>query len=364
MKFRIVSIVLAVLLLLVLVVAGCAQPAPAPSPKPTPSPSPSPSPKPSPSPTAKVPFDLKLWSFTAGSITYLMAFAEAEIINKYSTWLRAEAVETAGSGKHITDMTSKPELRKNVLFQAPDSSVVAASNGVWPFEKPYQGARAVVVFSDSTMFWATYDKNIKTKDDFKGKRVMYQAKAVSSGLGFDYLLKDVWKIGDTVKISYGDFNAAARALRDGVADIVQESANGLGDVWDLGPIPAQLAAEKPGFRPVSIPAEDILAVNKVSGYLFHPVTYKPGQLKGMEYSEPFTGLANMLAFWADESMDPEVVYEFVRIIYERADEVKARFAGSYLTKNNMAMIPVAENLFHPGALKFYKERNVPIGMKY
>ncbi len=341
MKHKTIFTGLIVLLLSLLTIANRAQPAPVPE--------------------ARGPFEVKIWGFRSGGI-YFESFAEAAIINKYSSWLRAEAVASAASGKHLLDISKKPELRKNTFFQTPETTNELARRGIKPYKKPYTGARFVVIYFDSAQGFITYNDSIKTWQDLKGKRIQHMPTFVSSGRGLSHLLKDVWKIADKSSVSSNFMPAMARALRDGTADAVHMTINGIGDHRVLGPDLERLTAEKPGYHWISIPAEHVPAVSKASNMPFHPVTFSSGRFPGMTRGN-VTLLANVLGLWADETMDPDVVYEFVKVIYEHTDGLKDRYAGTSITRETMAMMPVPEDLFHPGALKFYKEKGVPIGLK-
>lgn len=366
------SLTLILLLASLLIVSACSQPTPAPSPAASPSPSASPAaPKPAAAPSspaatpaakAHEPVEIKLWGYTTGTGIYLLSFAQAKVVNKYSTWLRAEAQETAGSVKHIMDLIAKPENRKNTLIQSPVGTVMMAAQSKAPFPAKYDGLRAVMTFYESPQAMGTYNKDIKSYRDFAGKKVMYISKTSANGQMWETLFKDVWKIADQVKISYGSFDDCASALKDGVVDLSHQAINGLAGKYDLGPVSVKMSAEKPGWVMVGIPPEDVKKASEINLQAFYPVRILPGTIKGVTQTEPIDSMSACLEWWADQSMDPEVVSEFTRIVYQHVDEVREIFAGSYLTKDNIAYFDVPETLVHPGAVKFYKEAGVPIGM--
>lgn len=299
-----------------------------------------------------------------GTRLYSTAFAQAEIINKYSSWLRVSATESAGSAKHLTDLTNKPELRKNTMHLSPTPQIPLAEKGLAPFDKPYTGTRAVMPSTDTALGWITYDNKIKTWQDLKGKKFMNLPKTTNGGVALDTVLTGVWKLQD-ISVSYGFYDAMARALRDGVVDAVFGSIEGMPDTgWELTPQYAQLQAEKPGFHFIGISSDDVAKVSQLTGQQFHPLAFPKGTKVGLTLPEDLSLLGNMLTYYADESMDADVVNEFVRITYEHIDEIKARYAGSYLSKKNLGMVDVPEDKFHPGALKFYKENRLPIGLTF
>ncbi len=296
---------------------------------------------PTPKPKVRGPFEIGIWPRAAGTRMYLTTFAMAEIVNRYSSWLRVEAVESAGSGKHIADLTNKPELRKSVIHNSPTLQMVVAAKGLPPLEKPYAGGRAVMVSFNAAMGWLTYDENIKTWQDFKGKRIMYLPKTTNTSVAFGQLLKDVWKIWADVTVSYGGYDSMSRSLRDGMVDVVTGSFEGNpGTRWELTPAYAQLQIEKPGFHMIGISAEDVAKLSEVSGQPFHPLTFPKGAPVGLTLTEDLPLLGNMHAYFADEAMGEDVVYEFVRQVYEHIDEINERYTGTLLTKNDLGMMDV------------------------
>ena len=71
---------------------------------------------------------------------------------------------------------------------------------------------------------------------------------------------------------------------------------------------------------------------------------------------PVEGYAHANSWWADAEMSDEIVYEIAKCIYENAKD------GQLVTQKTIARISVPEGLFHPGALKFYKDRGIKPGI--
>ncbi len=63
-------------------------------------------------------------------------------------------------------------------------------------------------------------------------------------------------------------------------------------------------------------------------------------------------------------MSEELVYEFTKAIYNNTDKFKDYHGdGKLLTKKTVARVGVPEGLFHPGALKFYREKGIKPGIR-
>ena len=85
-------------------------------------------------------------------------------------------------------------------------------------------------------------------------------------------------------------------------------------------------------------------------------TYNPQQ------QEIFAQI-QFLSWWADLEMDEDIVYEITKTIYENVDKFADYHAeGKTMTQTSIAQIGT-EAMFHPGAIKFYKEKGVKVGLE-
>jgi len=303
---------------------------------------------------------LQLLSMTMGGSAYVLSFALAEIVNKNSPWLRLTAAETKGSVANLVTMANEPGLRKNTLFFTHEESNSWARQGRPPFKAPYTGARAIASMAETTLVFATLDKNIKTKADADGKRIMTMQKGTSTAVIHEMLFHDVW--GIKPKISYGDFNATKDALTDGVIDIGVQPINGVPGVG-YSPIPAlnELMTTKNVYF-LNVPTADVIAVAKKGDFDIYPHTI-PARAIGDKQPAAVSGYSHSLSWWADESISPDIIYEITRVIYENADKFQEYHKdGRMITKKTLARIGIADNLFHPGAVKFYKEKGIKLGI--
>ena len=303
---------------------------------------------------------VQLLSMTMGGSAYVLSFALAEIVNKNSSWLHLTAAETKGSVANLVTLANEPALRKNTIIFTHEESNSWARQGRPPFKAPYTGARAIASLAETTLVFATLDKNIKTKADADGKRIMTMQKGTSTAVIHEMLFHDVW--GIKPRMSYGDFNATKDALTDGVIDIGVQPINGVPGVG-YSPIPA--LAEMMNSKNVyflNVPAADVTAVQKKGDFDIYPHTI-PARAIGNKQPEPVMGYSHSLSWWADESVSPDVIYEVARVIYENSDKFQEYHRdGRMITKKTLARIGIPEALFHPGALRFYKEKGLKLGV--
>ena len=303
--------------------------------------------------------NLQLLSMTLGGSAYVMSFALAEIVNKNHPWLRLTAVETKGSVANLVTMAREPGLRKNTLFFTHEESNSWAREGRPPFKTPYKGARAVASMAETTLVFATLDRNIKSKADADGKRIMTMQKGTSTAVIHEMLF-DIW--GIKPRMSYGDFNTIKDGLSDGIIDIGTQPINGIPGIG-YSPIPAlqELMTTKNVYF-LNVSAADVNAVVKKGGFDIYAHTI-PARAIGDKQPEPVTGYSHSLSWWADVEMSDETVYEITKAIYDNAEKFKEYHRdGRMITKKTLARIGVADELFHPGALKFYKEKGIKPGV--
>lgn len=176
------------------------------------------------------------------------------------------------------------------------------------------------------------------------------------------LVNDVWGMGDKIKLSHGGFGPIKNALKDGLVDLGAQPINGVpGTIW--GPIPtlrALMATKKVYF--FNLTADDVRAIAKKTGMPIYPATIPAGAI-GPKQPDPIHSYGHSLSWWADSSMDEKIVYEVTKAIYDYADKFQeyAGAQGKFISRENLGRIGVSEELFHPGALKFYREKGIKVG---
>jgi len=346
---RVIVILLTPLLLFCMILSSPTGTAAAPAPKTQEA-------NPSPRPAVQV----GLLSMSLGGSAYVLSFALAEIVNKSHPWIRVSATETRGPVPNLVTMTNEPERRKNTFFFTQESSNSVARQGLPPFKEPYTGARAIAAFSETTVLLVTLDKSIKTKANVDGKRVMVLTKGNPSALLHTMLLNDIW--GLKVKLSNGTFDAIKDALQDGLADVGSLAVNSTPGVGYV-PIPSlnELLTTKDVYF-VNVPAADVEALVKKSRIAVYPSSV-PSRALGDKQITALAGYGQTNGWWADEQMGEEIVYEIAKAIWENADKFKQFHSdGRLITQKTMARVGVPEELFHPGALKFYKEKGIKPGL--
>jgi uncharacterized protein len=307
---------------------------------------------------------LKMLSMAVGGNVYVLSFALGEITNKYHPWIRIDCQEGRGSEANLKNLAERPEMRKDTLIFTHELSNVYAREAREPFKIPYTGARVIAAMTGTNILFVTLDKRIKTKQDFVGKRVMTMRPGTINAKLHEVLLKDVWGIGDKVKLNYGTFESVRDSLQDGLVDIGCISISGLpgSDYWDPIPVLNELMSVKDVYF-ISVPPDDVRAMADKARLPVKPCTV-PAKAIGPKQPEAIQAFTTSLSWWADQEMSEEIVYEITKVIYEHANkfEEHAGVLGKLVSGKTMAKVGAPEDLFHPGAMRFYREKGMQVGL--
>lgn len=366
---KIVSLI-AIIAILSLVLAACSQSTPAPA-----SPAAKPPPGTAPSATqagAGHPIvELELISHVSGTSGYQLCYGLAQIVSKNHPWLRVTGVEGRGSTPNLQILASKPEKWKNTLIFSNEFADYTARLGKQPFTKAYTGERAIMALTSTISPMWTRDKSVKSPADLAGKRIMLDVQGNENTVMWEYFLKR-WGVWDKVKVSYGDPKASTDAFKDGLVDVIGP-ATGFGCTpGGLPPISAagamvELFNTRKDMGWVNLTSEDIKAYTKDTGYPTTLIALPPGTMDkyGNKQPEPITTFSLVNGLYCDNSIETETIYELVKAVYDSTDEFPKVVGpqGERVQKKTLGYIPLSQDIFHPGALRFYKEKGVKIGIE-
>lgn len=330
--------------------AACAKPAPAPVPAPAPAPRPTPAPAPAPHPRV----DIEILANPTGTTGYVLCFAIADIINKYHPWLRASSQATSGSVENVKILIEKPEKRATTLGFIGNLHQFGAKLGM----PPYKEKRAFKVVAQTFVAltgMATLDPKIKTPKDLIGKKMVTMEKGQPIVVAWEILMKDVWGISDKVHITYAHFDAAKTALLDGTAHLGMVGYSG----GMVTPSLEELITARPTYF-YHLTPEDVKAVSKILNWDMRVGTIPAGAHRALK--EEYQGFVISTGLYADPEMGEEIPYEICKILYEHYAEFGAYHASAKAwTQEFFAKAPHAQEDFHPGTLKFCKEKGIKVG---
>ena len=286
---------------------------------------------------------------TAG-VYYPLGGGLAAVLSKYVPGLDATAEVTAGS---IANLQLIGGGKSEVGFTMADAAW-DAYNGLDKFKDKKVALRTLVVFYPNRMHVVTVEgKGIEKMTDLKGKRVATGAPASGTEVMSMRLLEayglDPNKDVNRERLSLAE---SVNALKDGKVDAL---------MW-VGGVPT------PGITDLAAtPGKTVKLIDHGDGAEGMRKKYGPLYVKNKILANAYPGekrettnvdVWNLLV--VPESADENLVYQITKTMFEKKDElVKAHKDAAFLSLDNQltggSPIP-----FHPGALKYFKEKGLKV----
>jgi TRAP transporter TAXI family solute receptor len=314
------------------------------------------------------PVTLTLYTMPSGGVVYTLGFALSELINKHSTWLRCNAVETSSTFENLRYIVGHDERRNMYLGSAVTIGVDQLALGMKPYNKigPWKKTKWVSLIANIASPQITLDPKIKTWKDLKGKVWGLDTMGSTNQFMEEWMVDDAWHNRKDVRLVYGNTaNIAVDRLLDGTIDITWTGAVALGpgeykDWTPMPPFERLLASRKVYIMDLS--DKDVaIARKKIGATSFSLVGCKAKKI-GKSNLPKFKGFLNSLGWLVREDMDDDIVTEIVRVIYENADQFANYHAvGKGITKETIGDLPVPRDDYHPAVIKFLEARGQKVG---
>ena len=283
-----------------------------------------------------------------GGVYYPLGGGLAAMLTKYVPGLDATAEVTAGS---IANLQLIDAGKSEIAFTMADAAW-DAYNGLDKFSAKKVGLRSIAVFYPNRMQVVTIEgKGINKFSDLKGKRVSTGAPVSGTEVMALRLIE-----------AYGlDPNKDMTRERLSVA----ESVNALKDrkidafFW-VGGVPTPSVtdlAATPGLKIKMIDHGDGAEnMRKKFGPIYVKNKILANAYPGDDVDTTNVDVWNLLV--VPESADEKLVYDITKTLFEKKDElVKVHKDASFLELSNQTSgaSPIP---FHPGALKYFKEKGI------
>ena len=283
-----------------------------------------------------------------GGVYYPLGGGMANVFSKTIPGMTATAEVTGGSVANLQLIgTGKPYI---ALTQA--DALVDAYNGQGKFKSGKIPVRAMMLLYTNLMHAVTIEgTGINSIGDLKGKRV-------STGSPGSATEVFAFRVLEAAGI---DPNKDIRKERLGVS----ESVNAIKDkkidafffVVGLPTSSVTDLASTPGVKIKFLDHANLLpAMVKKSGNIYIADVIPKGTYPGMDKDNQATAVANLLV--ANANMSDEAVYNIVKTIFDkRPDLIAVHKAAADIKLENQksAASPVP---WHPGAVKYYKEKGL------
>lgn len=298
---------------------------------------------------AQVKTRLSIATGGTGGVYYPLGGGFAALISKHLPGVEATAEVTTAS---VDNMKLLQADKVAVAFTQPDIAWDAYQGQLKGFSEKI-GVRALAALYSNYMHIVALDgTGIKSIPDLKGKRV--STGAPGSGTEIKGLrVLEAYGLGPKDLKSQDRLGAAesAGALKDRKLDAF---------VWDGGlPTAAVLdLGATPGIKIHLIPHGDAVAKMVAKyGPLYFVGTIPKGTYGGVEADVPVAAITNLLT--VHERMDEPLAYQITKLLYERTPDLVAvhQAAKEITLKSGVVGSPIP---FHPGALRYYKEKNIKL----
>ncbi len=290
-------------------------------------------------------YDLRWGTITAGGAWQIIGAAMLEDIKKNNPNISGSCVPSTTTSNVIG-----VNQRKFAIGFTLSDTLADAWEGQGYFSQfgALKDIRALsVLYPQATQIVVWADSKITNIDQMKGLRVSPGAKGLSCDLELQRLLKLYGLSYKDVQIQFLSFEDAANSLIDGHIDVFSCTTC----PFPFGPV-INVNSQRQ-VRLLSIPDNKVAELSKSRGV--EAYTLPAGLYKGVNY--PVKGIAVRSLIIVREDMPEEIAYSIVKTIGENFKRYPTVLkAMEYAKFEDMAKdigFP-----FHPGALKYYRERGL------
>lgn len=287
---------------------------------------------------------------THGGVWYMIGAGMSKVINKYLPDVNCAPVSPAGI------VENPKNVSKGILTMAlmTNDSTYFAMRGGREYKEKYPNIKSMLALSRGTMGIIVFaDSDIHSIYDIKGKKMgcpsattYEQLKALFQVHGMD--IKDV-------KIRILSYSDQIGALKDGHIDVA-----------DIGSYPRNARIDELIMKkPVRFINPDKRAEFDKAYSYWTMSEISPGTYKGQ--NKVCWGPSWYGTLSANKDVDEELIYKVVKVIFEHHDELAEIHPGLKNVTFEQTKKFIKEGLFvapfHPGAIKYLKEKGVKIPTK-
>jgi uncharacterized protein len=279
-----------------------------------------------------------------GGTYYPMGGSLASLITKKMPNVEATAVTTAGAVENVR-LLDKKEVDIAFTLSFISRNAMEAQK---PFTKKIDQRAIMTMYPNIVMVVALADSGIKSYQDLKGKRVAVGA----AGSGLENAFKD---IAEAEGITYKDFkpiylgtSEAGDAVLDGRVD-----AAAMGGSFFSPSLKSMSMMKQVYVIPVSKEGAQKIAEKTNNAYA--PVVIPANVAPGFPADSLQVETILQLVMRPDEK--DEFVYDLVKLTFDNIGELRQAYkVWDYIDVKRGAI--KAAIPFHPGAIKYYKEKGV------
>lgn len=310
------------------------------------------------------PYQIEISSLWPATNIYANAVFWAKLINENSQLVEAVAREGKGPNVDMKTLVRYPDQRKKLVFFGDEDSWWGAQQGLPGWKEfvdkyDFNNFRHLALIGFTVDVMLTAKNDIKTMYDMNGKSFVASSRNLNNAKSLGFI--ETFKLaGVKPEVKALGTRPMIESCRDGLIDVIH------GGILLTGPsqfMPSPYLNELFATRkihPVSFDVKYLKAMKEKTGHPGIIVQFPPKSINKYQDS-PVFGLGKALMWDCDKSIPDKVVTEILRVYYENIEKFGSlNPGGKILTKKSMAAAGIPESRFHPAAVKFYKEKGVPI----
>jgi uncharacterized protein len=285
-----------------------------------------------------------------GGVYYPMGGGLASVLSSKVPGMSATAEVTGGSVDNLNLVgTGKSYVGFSMADAAKDAQI-----GEGKFTNKKIDLRTLLILYPNLMHVVTVDSTgVKSMKDLKGKRISTGAPGSATEVMAFRLLEAAGLDKDKdVKRERLSVAESVNAVKDRKIDAF---------FW-VGGLPTAAVtdlANSPGMKIVMIDTTDEIPVmNKKYGNLYFPTVIPKATYSGMAKDNKVAAVANILV--VNANMPDAEAYKIVKAVFDNKLELvrtHQEYVNVTLENQKQKSTPID---FHPGALKFFKEKNVKV----
>ena len=287
-----------------------------------------------------------------GGVYYPYGGGLAKVLNENLPGVRATAEVTAAS---VDNLKLIRDGKADIAFALADT-VADAVNGRGAFAgSAVPAASLAVLYSNYTHLVTLASSGISTVADVRGKRVSTGSPGSGTEVIAVRILRAAGVNPDTDVTRQGlGASESADALKDGKIDAFFWSGG-------LPTAAVQDLSHSSGITIRLLPTGDrVPALQQEHGALYFPLEVPANAYPGVTAPVSVVGVANVLV--VNRSMPDQLAYDITKVLFEKQGEL----AAIHPEARNLTLATAVRGSpadFHPGALRYYKERGVPVGLR-
>ena len=299
-------------------------------------------------------YNLRLGSASTGSTNQVLLTGVATVVSRHSN-LRVSAITTQGSTENVR-LLQDGELE---LASINGDAAYAAFKGTGHFTPGSLDGMSQLfsTFSNQGVFVTLRDSGIERIEDLAGRRISAgPAGSGAADLAFSMLYHGYGMWDNEMNLQHMSFTDGGEALRDGTIDAMQAHLNS----GVPAPFLAELDVVSSNLRILGLSDEAMNNIQREQPFQRPAVLNRDtAELRNLREDEELIAMENFAVIYARDDIPVEVVYAFVRIVMENAEELDVfhrqgtSIRIQYAMRGLLPEIPV-----HPGAAMFFKEAGV------